>query len=403
MPALVTPTTCPLYGARFKADPHPSYAALREAAPVCRRPGRTGQAPVWFVTGYAEACYVLDHPQLFVNDVRAARPAGRTGAPPRLRSHLLNRDGAEHRRLRALLRSSLRRPVVDALRPRIRTLASDLVDRVRPRGAMELVAEFALPLPMTVLADVVGFPRSDVPRLSSWAVALLIQEDEAAPPADVAAQRAAFVDYVEGLCAARCRVPRADLLTLLAQGRSAGQLSVAEVTSTVATMLVAGHETTTKTLCTAVLALLAQPDEYARLVRHPDRIPEGLDELLRYDGAAERAVTRWAVRDVELGGCRIRRGEAVVVVLAAANRDPAAFAAPDRLDLARRPRRHLGFGRGVHYCPGAYLARTELAIALEALVTRLPGLHTAVPPEELSWSLTPALRGPRALPLRWDP
>ena len=211
-----------------------------------------------------------------------------------------------------------------------------------------------------------------------------------------------FVQYLTELFAARRADPQDDLVSaLLAARDEEDALSEEEVFGTVVLLMVAGHETTVGLIGNAVVNLLAHPDQLELVRADASLIPAAVEELLRYEGPVERTLNRWAATDVELGGQTIRRGELVIAIVGAADRDPERFPEPERLDVAREDKRHLAFGRGSHFCLGAPLARLEAEIALETLFRRLPGLRLAVAPDELEWRPTPGFRRLEALPVAW--
>lgn len=404
--AAVPPPT--LYGQAFKANPFPAYAALRREGAVCYRAGFTGTNMVWFVTRYAEARQVLRDHTRFVKDYRnTLTPAERRALAPEPRliryvtHHLLRRDAEDHARLRGLLAPVFQKRHIDRMRPRVQQIADALLDAVAPHGQMDLISDFAFPLPVQVIAELIGLPTDDLAQFGRWARSIIIERLETMPR-EALRERAAFLDYLEACFEDRRAAPRDDLMTRLVGYEQAGQLSREELFSLTAVLITAGHETTVRFIGNSLLALLQQPEHLAALQADPARLDPALEELLRLEGSVERATTRFAAEDVTLAGCRIRRGDAVVVLLASADRDERVFAQPARLDMNRKPCPHLAFGAGPHYCIGAALARMEAQVAIGTVLRRLPRLRLAVPPNTLEWVTVPALRGVRRLPVRWD-
>jgi cytochrome P450 len=293
--------------------------------------------------------------------------------------------------------------MIERLRPRIQEIATDLIDRAAAAGEMELVSEFAFPLPITVIAELLGVPVADRERFREWSAAMVSPALAAAEAEQADAMLGAFVQYLLALFAERRQVPGEDLVSALVAVEDGGDtLSEEELCSMIALLIVAGHETTVSLIGNATLALLTHPEQRAALEADPSLLPRAVEELIRYDGPVERTLNRWATVDVELGGQTIRRGDNVIVILGAADRDPERFEEPDTLDLAaKRESRHLGFGRGSHFCLGAPLARLETEIALGTLL-RLPGLRLAVAESELRWRPVPLFRSLVALPVAWD-
>jgi cytochrome P450 len=401
-----------LYSQDFFANAYATFAQMREKDPVLCQPGLDGVTPIWFVTRYEDAEAVLLDDERFVRDPRLALQRDRLAAfmaefPEALEwvdSHMLNRDGDDHRRLRRLVSKAFTPRMIEQLRPRIQEIADDLLDPVVESGEMELVGTFAFPLPITVIAELLGVPAADRDKFREWSDAFVrpaLEPDEQARTLESMAQ---FVQYLNQLFETRRHEPGEDLVSALVAVEDGGDtLSPQELSSMVSLLIVAGHETTVSLIGNAMLALLTHPEQRAAIEQDPALLPRAVEELIRYDGPVERTLNRWAAVDVEIGGQTIRQGESVIVILGAADRDSERFAAPDALDLtAEREARHLGFGRGSHFCLGAPLARLEAEIALETLFRRLPGLRLAAPREDLRWRPVPLFRSLVALPVAWD-
>ena len=401
-----------LYSAEFYADAYATFAQMREHDPVFCQPGLDGETPIWWVTRYEDAEAVLLDDERFVRDPRLALPPERFAefqanlleSIAFVDSHMLNRDGDDHRRLRRLVSKAFTPRMIERLRPRIQEIADELIDRVAPDGAMELVSAFAFPLPITVIAELLGVPPADRDRFREWSDAFVSPALDPEELQRFVVSMEEFGAYLHALFAERRGEPGEDLISALVAVEDGGDtLSEQELSSMIALLIVAGHETTVSLIGNAMLALFAHPEQRAALERDPSLLPRAVEELIRYDGPVERTLNRWAAVDVELRGRTIRRGESVIVVLGAADRDPERFAAPDALDFApERDARHLGFGRGSHFCLGAPLARLEAEIALATLLRRLPGLCLAVDRDELRWRPVPLFRSLVALPVAWD-
>ncbi len=396
-----------LYSDAFRADTYATFARMRDHDPVFCQPGMDGETPIWWITRYEEAEAVLLDDERFVRDPRLALspqqlPAGLPDFFAFIDSNMLNRDGDTHLRLRRLVSKAFTPRMIERLRPRIREIADELIGRVSATGEMELVSEFAFPLPITVIAELLGVPIADRERFRQWSGAMVSPALAATELEQADALLGAFVEYLLALFAERRQQPGEDLVSALVAVEDGGDtLSEEELCSMVALLIVAGHETTVSLIGNATLALLTHPDQRAAVELDPSLLPRAVEELIRYDGPVERTLNRWATEDVELGGQTIRRGETVIVILGAADRDADRFAAPDTLDLAAQRDRHLGFGRGSHFCLGAPLARLEAEIALGTLL-RLPGLRLAVSPDDVRWRPVPLFRSLVALPVAWD-
>ena len=390
----------------LRADPHPHYRKLRERDPV----HRSRLAGGWVLSRYEDVLAVLRDPTWSSDERNWSRfpiyraRGERAGLPDPYSEHfssMLRLDPPDHTRLRSLVSKAFTPRAVEAMRPRVALLVDELIAKVESRRHMELVGEFAAPLPVIVIAELLGVPSPEhdrFRRLSDEAVKLLGDGPIAEKKRGIEGMRA-IRDYFATIVEARRRSPQDDLISALVAAEEAGdRLSLAEMMSTLVLLLVAGNETTTKLIGNATLALLRHPGEIERLRADPGLLPNAVEEFLRFDGPVQ-LTSRMAREDRELCGRTARKGEQVVLLLAAANRDPAVFADPDRLDVGRRDVRHLAFGQGIHFCLGAQLARLEAALALEALVTRLPGLRLADP--AIRWSSNTVLRGPEVLQLAW--
>jgi cytochrome P450 len=401
-----------LYSDAFRRDTYATFARMRQEDPVFRQPGIDGETPIWWVTRYDDAEAVLLDDERFVRDPRLALApelleewtASLPDAIAFIDSHMLNRDGDDHKRLRRLVSKAFTPRIIELLRPRIQEIADELIDAVEADGEMELVSDFAFPLPITVIAELLGVPPADRDRFREWSAAMVSPALAADELERFGASMVEFAGYLHALFEERRREPGEDLVSALVAVEDGGDtLSEEELSSMVAILIVAGHETTVSLIGNAMLALLTHPEQRAAIEGDPSLLPRAVEELIRYDGPVERTLNRWAAVDVELRGQKIRRRESVIVVLGAADHDPERFEAPGTLDLAaERDSRHLGFGRGSHFCLGAPLARLEAQIALGTLLQRLPGLRLAVAEEELRWRFVPLFRSLVALPVAWD-
>lgn len=407
---MTTLTHYDLYSDTFKGNPYPTYATMRAETPVCYHRGLNENERIWFITRYAEAETVLRDHKRFVKswqNTRTPEELAQLQPPSRLMQlldgHMLNKDGADHQRLRNLVNKAFTTRMVTNMQPRVQAIADELLDRVAAQGQMDLIDEYAFPLPIVVIAELLGAPADDRSRFRAWSDAFVVPARNEAEWDQHRKLLEEFVTYLAAIFAERRRQPQNDLITALIQAEEAGdRLSEEELYAMVVLLIVAGHETTVNLIGNGTLALLRNPDQLTYLQQHPEAMGAAVEELLRFDGPVERATIRFAVEDTELGGQQLRRGDAVTVVLGSANRDRAQFAHAEKLDLQRPDNRHLAFGYGVHYCVGAPLARMEGRIALNTLVQRLPNLRLAAPVETLQWRFNPILRGMHHLPVAWD-
>jgi cytochrome P450 len=385
----------------FLADPYPTYHRLRTEDPVHYSP-----LGFWVLTRYEDVSAVLRDPR-FIKEPLAALVAARFGAevPRGVGLSMLDRDPPDHTRLRSLVSTAFTPRVVEGLRPRIQQIVDGLITRAQAAGSMDVIEEFAYPIPVNVICEMLGVPVEDHERFKGWSLdiargldSIWLPQDSEVPRRSAAA-RHAISDYFRGLIAERRASPRGDLLSALITAEEAGdKLNEEELLATCILLLIAGHETTVNLIGNGVLALLRHPGELRRLRETPGLITSAVEELLRYDGPVQRTA-RVASADATIGGRTIRKGEMVMPFIGAADRDPAQFPDPDRLDLTRSDNRHIAFGWGIHFCLGAPLARVEGQIALDMLVRRLPRLELVTGSPEYRQSLT--LRGLKTLPVKF--
>jgi cytochrome P450 len=382
----------------FKANPYPFYARLRAEAPVFPTRLQTGQ-PVWLVTRYDDVLLVLKD-ERFANDWSAKAPWYlRSGIAKPLTRGLLTQDPPDHTRLRTLVHKAFTPRLIERLRERIQSVSEDLLNAATPNTRMELVREFALPLPLTIIADLLGIPAEDRLRFHAWSRALV------SPSSRIDFVRALpnlwmILRYFRKLFAQRRAQPQDDLVTALVQAEEAGdKLNEDELAAMVFLLLLAGYETTVNLIASGTLALIQHPEQLDRLQQNPALAESAVEELLRYTSPAEMASARLAREDVTISGVTIVRGDLVVAVLGSANRDASQFPDPDTLDITREPNKHLALGFGAHFCLGAPLARLEGRIALTTLFRRFPHLRLGVPAESVRWRKGFIFRGPEQLPV----
>lgn len=396
-----------LYGPDFTRDPYAVYARLREQGPVHRVRFPSGVVG-WLVTGYDAAVETLSDRRMGKShalgneDWKALAAIMPEPQHSLLQVHLLHQDPPKH--------TAMRRPVADALSPRrvalhrerIQQIADALVDELPAAGTVDLVSSFAARFSFAVLAEMIGLPDHLQRRFRrEWCRVV-------APVGPRSPHRAAYVALLEGLQEYIAEViddkrerPADDLLADLVAANARGELSDAELGSMVFQLLVAGQEPVTHMICMAVITLLRHPAELARLRRGDLDIATAVEELFRYDGSFELTTWRFFREPTTVHGVTIPAGDSVIVALGAANRDPARFADPDTLDLTRPVNPHLGFGHGIHFCPGAALGRLEVQIAVETLLRRLPELRLDGTPDELPWVQAVLTRGVERLPVTY--
>jgi hypothetical protein len=386
----------------LRRDPYPFYARLREKDPFHRCRNADG----WILSRHADVLAALRDPSFAADERHRRRFPGerarmlRAGLPDPYaddRGSMLRLDPPDHTRLRGLVAKGFTPRAVERMRPRIDAILKELVEARPAHGPMELVTELAAPLPVRVIAEMLGIPPEDHAQFRRWSNAAIGAIGDGDVAERLEAQRAMdeLQEYFDAIAAARRVAPRDDLISALVAAEEAGdKLRRNELFSTLTLLLIAGNETTTNLISNSVLALLRNPDQLELLRNAAERIPDAVEELLRYDSPVQMT-SRAVTRDCVFQGHALEKGTNLVLVLGAANRDPEAFSEPDRLDVTRRDVRHLSFSHGIHFCLGAQLARLEAGLALEALLTRFP--RFALLPQEIPWSTNTILRGPTAL------
>ncbi|TMU96652.1 cytochrome P450 [Streptomyces sp. DASNCL29] len=402
------PDPVPLMGCPYKANPYPLYERMRESGPVHRVLFPSG-VRAWLVTGYEAAHAALNDDRLGKNHDRGNdRWRARASIMPeplhsQLQVHLLHQDPPHHTRMRRFVTDAFTPRRIERLRPRFQELADALVDALPDTGPTDLVTGFAAHFPFRVLAEVIGLPAELAARFDrDWGkvVQPVGPTDPGRPLYE--ARLHGLQGYIADVVAHKREHREDDLLSSLVEARDRRELSQEELDSMIFQLLVAGQEPVTNQITTSLIALFRHPAELARLRDDPDLTPRAVDELLRHDSAFELTTWRFLDQDGDLHGTRIPAGDSVIISLCAANRDPRRFPDPDALDLDRSPNPHLAFGHGIHFCPGAALARAELRIALDTLLARLPGLRLAIDDADIEWIPAVLGRGTNHLPVGYD-
>lgn len=399
------PLTSPDFSSqRFKANPYPYYARLREEAPVYHFAGAMREK-AWLVTRYDDVSLVLKHASLTKDPFSSVASKRREGMSwlikvfEPLMQNMLSKDPPIHTRLRSLVHKAFTPKLIERLRSRVQALSDRLLDEAARRGSMELVGQYALIVPVTIIAEMLGVPPEDYRKFQRWSNRLISNTNLGDLLLSVPSVWG-FTRYLRQLIARRRSALGDDLLSALIQAEEAGErLSAEELVSMVFLLLVAGHETTVNLIAGGTLTLLQHPEQLDRLRKEPALIESAVEELLRFSSPVEISTERFTREDITVGGVTIPRGELIFAAIGSANRDERQFKDPNVLDLGRDPNRHLAFGMGIHYCLGAPLARLEGQIALQTLVTRFPNLRLARPVESLKWRTGVLMRGPKQLPV----
>jgi cytochrome P450 len=393
----------------FKANPFQLLARLRAEQPVCRvtLPDKT---PVWLVTRYEDVKSLLTDERFAKSRYNALTPEQlrkQPWVPPMFRPlerTMIDLDPPDHTRLRQLVHKAFTPRLIEQMRKRAQTLANDLLDAVARKGEMDLVREYALPLPMIIITEILGVPVQDRDKFHKWSK-VIVAVDQFNANWRVIPAIWMFNRYLRGFFKVRRDDLRDDLVSALIHAEDAedagGRLSEDELLAMVFLLLVAGHETTVNLIAGGTLELLRQPDQKEKLRSAPALIKSAVEELLRYTAPVFMSTERYAREDVTIQGVAIPRGEMALGVIGSANRDETVFDNPDTLDIEREPNKHLSFGHGIHYCLGAALARLEAQIAINTLLERMPDLRLKGSSESLRWRRSLILRGLEALPVNF--
>jgi cytochrome P450 len=388
-----------LFSEEMRRNPYPAYAQMRESSPVFHHEG----FGIWMIFNFDGVRRALMDHDAFSSDLSHVPGTGNPG------EWFIFFDPPRHTKLRALISKAFTPRVVADLEPRIRELSRQLLDEVVPRGEMDLATEFSVPFPMLVIAELLGMPVAEWPRYKRWSDVILKlantfsrDEESAVAVAEYRAVTAEMREFLPELIAQRRAARQDDLLTRLVEAEVDGEhLTADEVLGFVQLLLVAGQETTANLLNNAVLCLMENPDQLARLRAAPDLLPTAIEEVLRY-----RSPIHWMPRatrrDIEMQGQLIPAGKLVLPIIGSANRDARQFPDPDRFDISRDPNPHIAFGHGIHSCLGAPLARMEARIGLTYFLERVEKFELA---SDEPWEPRKALQvyGPSRLPIRFKP
>jgi cytochrome P450 len=380
-------------------QPVPDIATISGGRPVFRAELPDGRI-AWLVSGYENVRQMIID-QRFSRALAVAPSQARQGFEMFASGSINGMDPPEHTRLRKLVASAFTARHVEALRPRVTSIVSQLIDAMLSRAQpADLVADFSLPLPSQVICEMLGVPAADLEQFHAWSDTILGDWQRDAD--EILTALAELYGYFGTLIEIKRARPADDLISALIVARDdTDRLSEQELTVMCCTLLIGGHETTANQINLSLLLLFDYPGEVAKLRADPELIPGAVEELLRCSRLGSLPPTRVTREDVEIGGVVIPEGERVIPLFGTANRDPSVFTDPERFDVTRDASSHLTFGAGVHHCLGAQLARVELQEAFRGLIGRLPGLRLAVPAGDLEFKPGMAIHSLRELPVRW--
>lgn len=404
----------------YFVNPYPTLAYLRENEPVYPAKDQHGN-PFWLLTRYDNAVALLKDQRFSKKPLDRAGYEDMMPLPKMLKplimpmikplmnrsfgplmNNMLDLDDPDHARLRSLVHKAFTPRLLSTMQSRIDVISNALIDKAMAKGEMEFINDFAFPLPITVISEILGIPSSDQEQFRQWSNSLISTHGNG-NMFTMMQNVNALIRYIEKQLDERRITPQDDLMTALVQAEEEGdKLSSEELVAMCVLLLTAGHETTVNLLGNGLFALFKHPEQFALLRENPEFVKTAVEEFLRYDSPVHNATERYAREELEIQGVRIAKGDKVLAGLAAANHDPEQFPNPETFDICREPNRHLTFGQAIHYCVGAPLARMEGQIAFQLLLERLPEIHLAVPADSLEFRPNLFLRGLKTLPVRFS-
>lgn len=393
-----------LSSAAFKHNAYDFYKntrGSRSVYPVSM--GDLGEG--WLITRYDDAVRILKDARMKKNyenvfTEEELENFSALGNEEPLSKHMLNLDPPDHGRLRSLVQKAFTPRMILQLEGRIQQIADSLLDEVEPNHSMNFVDDYAFPLPIIVISEMLGIPVEDRQKFRVWSQAIIDFSDTPESLEEYKHKIGEFAEYLEYLVRKKREEPAEDLVSSLIQAESEGtRLSIEELYSTIMLLIVAGHETTVNLITNMTFALLNHPDQLEKLRQHPDLIDSTIEEALRFYSPVELTTLRWAAEPFTLHGQEIKRKDVIIVSLASANRDDTVFPNADRFDIERKDNRHLAFGHGSHFCLGAPLARLEAKIAIQTLLRRFEHIEIKGEREQIKWKGNFLMRALEELPL----
>ncbi|MGG0857471.1 cytochrome P450 family protein [Metabacillus fastidiosus] len=385
-----------LFTKEFTKDPYRTYAELRDTDPICKTLFPDGQYG-WMITKYEDAVEVLKDLR-FIKDF-SKLIGGKMEYESIFTHNMLFSDPPDHKRLRGLVQQAFTPRMVTGMRERIQEITDELLSKVSNNNKMNLIDDFAFPLPIIVICEILGVPTEDRDKFRLWTTSL-IEGSNGEHAEDIAIHMQEFTEYL-GERFAKVRLnPGEDLISQLIAAEDEGEkLTEKELYGVVSLLIIAGHETTVNLIGNTILSLLEHPKQLKLLQDNPELIRTAIEESLRYNGPVEFSTSRWARESFEFKGKSINKGDLVIIALNSANHDPYQFKDPEIFDITREKSPHLAFGKGIHLCLGAPLARLEGEIAINSLLERFPNIKLAIDREELEWRPGMIVRGVKEIPL----
>jgi len=392
-----------LFSTEFKHQAYKFYDNLRISKPIYPFTLPNNQK-AWLITRYKDALMILKDKRFIKNpytlfDSNQLKDIIPVQEMEVLISHMLNSDPPDHNRLRNLVHKAFTSKTIENLRGQVQDIANDLLDSLKYKNNIDLINEYAFPLPIMVIGKMLGIPEKDFRQFRNWSNTIIEAGNLPGKMHEALPEINSFRGYLSKLIKNKRQNPGVDLITNLIHAEDEGQfLTERELYSTIFLLIIAGHETTVNLIGNGVLALLENPEQLERLRENPNLIKSAVEEMLRFYSPVELTTNRWAREDIVIDGNKIKKGEMVVVSLASANRDQNQFKEPQKFDISREDNKHIAFGMGIHYCLGAPLARLEGEIAINTLLKKLPRFQLNNQ-KELSWRPTYLMRGLDKLPI----
>ncbi|MGG0730331.1 cytochrome P450 family protein [Bacillus paramycoides] len=393
-----------LASAQFKEDAYEIYKESRKMQPILFV-NKVEIGKEWLITRYEDALPLLKDNRL-KKDPANVFSQNRMNMylsldnSDHLTTHMLNSDPPNHNRLRSLVQKAFTPKMITQLEGRIQEIADDLINDAQQKGTLNLVDDYAFPLPINVISEMLGIPKEDQAKFRIWSHAVIASPVTPEEIKDTEKQLSEFITYLQYLVDVKRQDPQEDLVSALILAESDGhKLSAPELYSMIMLLIVAGHETTVNLITNTVLALLENPDQLQLLKENPKLIDSAIEEGLRYYSPVEITTARWAAEPFKIHDQTIQKGDMVIIALASANRDETVFENPEVFDITRENNRHIAFGHGSHFCLGAPLARLEAKIAISTLLKRMPGLQISGNREEIKWQGNYLMRSLEELPL----
>ncbi|WP_434750961.1 cytochrome P450 family protein [Paenibacillus amylolyticus] len=383
------------FTASFTQNPYPVYEKLRKDAPLFKVMFPQGEFG-WMITRYEDAVQILKDSRFSKDMVKRYGSEGQSI----FSSNMLFSDPPDHRRLRGLVQKAFTPKLVEDMRNHIQSIADNLLNNLPSQETMNLIDDFAFPLPIIVISEILGVPLEDRDKFRMWSNTFI--DASTAKNTELLLQhKQEFIEYLTDWFAKVRKEPGQDLISQLVIAEESGeQLTERELLSVVSLLIIAGHETTVNLIGNGMLALLEHPEQRNLLIQQPELIHQAIEEMLRYNGPVEFSTSRWASEDMEFRGQQIAKGELVVVALDSANRDEEQFKDPDVFDITREKSAHLAFGKGIHLCLGAPLARLEGEIAVSTLLNRFPNMRLQNDVDTLEWRPGMIVRGVKEIPVQ---